>query len=108
LKKFISFIREQYRIAWRDIYWKCWAHKHLFSCNTCGQTYHAHELESCEVTPEMHKNDQSSGSGKDSSVHAIKPIHQLNVGECCLHEISVMHGIADSDVNHVMEMLVRH
>lgn len=86
LKKFISFIRETYRIAWRDIYWKCWAHKHLFSCNRCGSTYHAHELLSCEVTREMHKNDITSkcssggpdskeGSDPVSSLHKVRPIH---------------------------------
>jgi hypothetical protein len=36
LSNFIAFIRETYRIAWRDIFWKFWAHKYLFSCDTCG------------------------------------------------------------------------
>ena len=67
-------------------------------------------MKGCEVTREMHQietvnqsskgsSNVGSGSGNansgGSSLHAVKPLstHKLNVGECCLHEISIMHGV---------------
>lgn len=41
-------------------------------------------------------------------MHKIKPIHRLNVGECCLHEISVMHNVPADQEDYVMQQLVRH
>ncbi len=36
LKKFITFVRETYRISWKEIYWKVWAYLHVFNCSSCG------------------------------------------------------------------------
>lgn len=30
LKKFITFVRETYRISWKEIYWKVWAQLKLY------------------------------------------------------------------------------
>ena len=30
LKKFITFIRETYRISWKEIFWKVWSYLYLF------------------------------------------------------------------------------
>lgn len=35
LKKFITFVRETYRISWKEIYWKVWAYLTVFSCSQC-------------------------------------------------------------------------
>lgn len=35
LKKFITFVRETYRISWKEIYWKVWAYLKLLKCGNC-------------------------------------------------------------------------
>lgn len=35
LKKFITYIRETYRISWKEIYWKVWSYLYLFKCRNC-------------------------------------------------------------------------
>lgn len=35
LKKFITFVRETYRISWKEIYWKVWSYLHCFNCERC-------------------------------------------------------------------------
>ena len=39
LKRFITFIRETYRISWKEIYWKVWAHLYLLQCRKCGELF---------------------------------------------------------------------
>ena len=47
LKKFITYIRETYRISWKEIYWKIWAQLYLFKCDRCQEYYPLSELGNC-------------------------------------------------------------
>lgn len=47
LKKFVTFIRETYRISWKEIYWKVWAHLNMMSCGRCGDYFALPELYNC-------------------------------------------------------------
>ena len=35
LKKFVTFVRETYRISWKEIYWKVWSYLYLVRCDRC-------------------------------------------------------------------------
>ena len=32
LKKFITYVRETYRISWKEIYWKVWSYLYVIKC----------------------------------------------------------------------------
>lgn len=48
LKKFITYVRETYRISWKEIYWKVWSYLHLFKCNHCQEYFQIAELANCK------------------------------------------------------------
>ena len=39
LKKFVTFVRETYRISWREIYWKVWSYLYVFRCDSCREIF---------------------------------------------------------------------
>lgn len=39
MKKFITYVRETYRISWKEIYWKVWSHLNYFRCSKCDVFY---------------------------------------------------------------------
>merc|ERR1711957_1123925 len=49
LKKFVTFVRETYRISWKEIYWKLWSYLHIFKCDRCSLFYHVAELGNCHM-----------------------------------------------------------
>lgn len=51
LKKFITFVRETYRISWKEIYWKVWAYLHVFSCAQCSHSFQLNQLANCAYHP---------------------------------------------------------
>lgn len=78
LKKFITYIRETYRISWKEIYWKVWSHLHIFKCNRCLEFYPLSEMGNCRF--------HSSKPKKETSL--------LNEGasykyECCGEKVSL-------------------
>eukprot|EP00347_Sterkiella_histriomuscorum_P020422 403337867 len=48
LKKFITYVRETYRISWKEIYWKVWSYLHIFKCNKCQEFYSVAEMGNCK------------------------------------------------------------
>lgn len=49
LKKFVTFVRETYRISWREIYWKVWSYLYIFKCKRCDIHYHIAEMGNCHI-----------------------------------------------------------
>lgn len=47
LKKFVTFVRETYRISWKEIYWKVWSYLHLIKCERCMEFYPIAEMGFC-------------------------------------------------------------
>ena len=47
LKKVITYVRETYRISWKEIYWKVWSYLYIFSCSGCGEYFHISEMGNC-------------------------------------------------------------
>jgi hypothetical protein len=48
LKKFVTFVRETYRISWKEIYWKVWSYLHLIKCDRCQEFYPIAEMGVCK------------------------------------------------------------
>ena len=44
LKKFVTFVRETYRISWKEIYWKVWSYLHLMKCEFSNEYYPIAEM----------------------------------------------------------------
>ena len=47
LKKFVTFVRETYRISWKEIYWKVWSYLYLIRCDRCQDFYPVAEMGNC-------------------------------------------------------------
>jgi hypothetical protein len=79
LKKFVTFIRETYRISWREIYWKIWGYLHVLKCGRCNEYYNLAELGNCFKHPEKPKVKLISNTPLGSSYSF----------RCCDKEVSV-------------------
>ena len=79
LKKFVTFVRETYRISWREIYWKVWSYLQVFKCERCNEYYHISELGNCHVHKQAPKVKMS--------LHG--PLGSLYNYQCCSKEVSV-------------------
>jgi hypothetical protein len=79
LKKFVTFVRETYRISWREIYWKVWSYLQVFKCDRCDIYYHISEMGNCHV----HK---TSPKVKMSLHGPLGSNYQYN---CCEKEVNV-------------------
>ena len=55
LKKFITYIRETYRISWKEIYWKVWSYLKVFKCESCQQFCQVAEMNNCKFHPQPMK-----------------------------------------------------
>ena len=80
LKKFVTYVREQYRISWREIYWKVWSYLYVFKCERCDQFYHISEMGNCHVHKKKPKVKMSLSGPLGSN-------YQYG---CCDQEVSVM------------------
>jgi hypothetical protein len=50
INRFIQFARKE-QVAWRDIYWKIWAHLQKYECSECLSTFIGAELNHCSYHP---------------------------------------------------------
>lgn len=55
LKKFVTFVRETFRISWKEIYWKVWSYLNLIKCDRCQEYYPVAEMGNCRFHPEPPK-----------------------------------------------------
>lgn len=70
LKKFITYVRETYRISWKEIYWKVWSFLYIFKCGTCMEYYNISELGNCKYHTADLKQSSDSLSGKSKFEYA--------------------------------------
>ena len=63
-KKFINFVKEKFRISWREMYWKVWAYQHLFHCSVCDSPFLLSELVHCSYHPCAASYGYSSNTGR--------------------------------------------
>ena len=80
LKKFVTFVRETYRISWREIYWKVWSYLYVFKCGRCDQFFHITEMGNCNVHAQAAK-------AKPSLTGPLGSTYQFG---CCKKEIGVV------------------
>ena len=61
LKKFVTFVRETFRISWKEIYWKVWSYLNLIRCDRCQEYYPVAEMGNCRFHPEPPKVKAGDG-----------------------------------------------
>lgn len=79
LKKFVTFVRETYRISWKEIYWKVWSYLHLLRCDRCQEFYPIAEMGFC-------KFHESSPKVK---IGAAGPFGSTYEYSCCNEQVDV-------------------
>jgi len=75
----VTFVRETYRISWREIYWKVWSYLYVFRCNRCDVYYHISEMGNCHVHKQCPKVKMSLNGPLGSNYQYA----------CCDAEVSV-------------------
>ena len=59
MKKFITYVRETYRISWKEIFWKVWAQLKILECTECEKYFTLSEYGNCMYHTEKPKSKQS-------------------------------------------------
>lgn len=72
LKKFVTFVRETYRISWKEIYWKVWSYLNLIRCERCQEYYPVAEMGNCRYHPEPPRVKAGGGLGSSLGVYEYK------------------------------------
>lgn len=62
-KKFINFVRETYRISWREIFWKVWGYVNGFKCKVCDNFFLMAHHDHCTYHPMKPLYDKSPNEG---------------------------------------------
>lgn len=39
MNKFIKFVKERYRVSWRELYWKTWSFNYSLKCVKCSESF---------------------------------------------------------------------
>lgn len=79
LKKFVTFVRETYRISWKEIYWKVWSYLYIFKCERCQEFYPIAEMGNCRFHKQQCK--------VKASLHG--PLGSTYEFECCSQTVDV-------------------
>ena len=79
LKKFVTFVRETYRISWKEIYWKVWSYLQLLKCDRCQECYPIAEMGFC-------RHHEASPKVKMNSAGPFGSMYDYN---CCSEQVDV-------------------
>lgn len=74
LKKFVTFVRETYRISWKEIYWKVWSYLYLIRCDRCQDYYPVAEMGNCRYHPEPPK---AKAAGSSAGTYEYKCCNEV-------------------------------
>lgn len=83
----MTFVRETYRISWREIYWKVWSYLYIFKCDRCNVFYHISEMGNCHVHKQKPKVKMSLNGPLGSNYQYA----------CCEQECNVVSILNQSD-----------
>ena len=121
LKKFVTFVRETYRISWREIYWKVWSYLEVFMCERCNNYYHIAELANCQVHKQPPKvkmaldgpigsNYQYSCCEKEVNVTGLLngEKDQQNGCDIQVHEVSLTYLFDPSQEQKITDRIIAH
>lgn len=120
LKKFVTFVRETYRISWREIYWKVWSYLFIFKCDRCNIFYHISEMGNCQVHKQKPKvkmslngplgsNYQYSCCEKETNVINILNNSDHESGcETQVHEVSQTFNLDSSKEKKITDRIIAH
>ena len=121
LKKFVTFVRETYRISWREIYWKVWSYLQVFKCDRCNCYYHISEMGNCHVHKQPPKVKMSltgplgsnySYACCDKEVNVTSILNQntevQNGCEVQVHEITETYQLDHEKEKKITDRIIAH
>jgi hypothetical protein len=121
LKKFVTFVRETYRISWREIYWKVWSYLYVFKCDRCNIFYHISELGNCKVHRQPPKVKMSltgplgsnyAFSCCDKEVNVTSIINEVNEEkngcETMVHEMTETYQLDNGKEKKITDRIIAH
>lgn len=73
--KFVRFVKEKYRVSWRELYWKIWAFNYAFKCNKCNEYFALPHYCFCN-TPEVKRTNNFAQSGFEGSSTKSEPVRE--------------------------------
>ena len=121
MKKFVTFVRETYRISWREIYWKVWSYLYVFKCERCNLFYHISELGNCKVhkqppkvkmslTGPLGSNYAFSCCDKEVNVTAIinEVNEEKNGCDMMVHEMTETYLLEEGKEKKITDRIIAH
>lgn len=119
LKKFVTFVRETYRISWKEIYWKVWSYLHLIKCERCMEFYPIAEMGYCRYhkdPPKIKMSAQPFGSQYDYaccetvvSVYTVLNGVKGDAGcQTQLHETRNIYNVPKNKEKKIIDRIIAH
>jgi hypothetical protein len=121
LKKFVTFVRETYRISWKEIYWKVWSYLNLIRCDRCQEFYPVAEMGNCRYHPEHPRVKAGGGLGSTSGMYEFKccgetsDIYKVLNGsksesgcKTQLHRTSSIFAISPNKEQRIIDRIISH
>jgi len=121
LKKFVTFVRETYRISWREIYWKVWSYLYVFKCDRCDMFFHVSELGNCKMhkQPAKVKMSRTGPLGSnyaysccEKEVNVMTIINEVNEDkngcESMVHELTETYQLDNGKEKKIMDRIIAH
>lgn len=119
-KKFVTYVRETYRISWKEIYWKVWSYLNLIRCDRCQEYYPIAEMGNCRYHPEPPKIKGSYAPGSVSvyeypcckeTSDICKVLNGCKGESGCktnLHGTSYIYSIPASKEQKILDRIINH
>ena len=120
-KKFVTYVRETYRISWKEIYWKVWSYLNLIRCDKCQEYYPIAEMGNCRFHPEPPKVKADGGIGSSAGIYEYKccgetsDIYKVLNGckgdtgcETQLHGTSYIYSVPAAKEQKIIDRIINH
>lgn len=120
LKKFVTFVRETYRISWKEIYWKVWSYLQLLKCDRCQEYYPIAEMGFCrfhEASPKVKLNSAGPfGSMYDYSCcneqvdvyQVLNGVKGVSGCQTQLHETRSIYNVPKEKQKKIIDRIIAH
>ena len=118
LKKFVTFVRETYRISWKEIYWKVWSYLNLIRCDRCQDFYPIAEMGNCRYHKEAPRAKVGLGSSGtyeyrccNETVDIYKVLNGSKSESGCetqLHGTSYIYALPKHKEQKIIDRIISH
>jgi hypothetical protein len=116
LKKFVTFVRETFRISWKEIYWKVWSYLNLIRCDRCQEYYPVAEMGNCRFhsePPRIRAGNEGLYEYKccNETVDIYKVLNGCKGDNGCqtqLHGTSYIYSVNPCKEQKIIERIISH